>query len=57
MMQSWIAFAHGKEPWPRYDAAKRSTMMFGDGDAHVTNAPDDARRAAWDTIPEERIGP
>jgi carboxylesterase type B len=57
MMQSWIAFAHGKEPWPRYDASTRATMMFGDGDPHVTNAPDDARRAVWDTIPEERIGP
>ena len=57
MMQSWIAFAHGKEPWPRYDAAKRATMIFGDGDPHVTNAPDDTRRAAWDMIPENRIGP
>ena len=57
MMQSWIAFAHGKEPWPRYDAAKRATMIFGDGDPHVTNAPDDTRRAAWDMIPESRIGP
>ena len=57
MMQSWIAFAHGKEPWPRYDAAKRATMMFGDGDPHVTNAPDDTRRAVWDMIPESRIGP
>ena len=57
MMQSWIAFAHGKEPWPRYDAAKRATMIFGDGDPHVTNAPDDTRRAVWDMIPESRIGP
>ena len=57
MMQSWIAFAHGKEPWPRYDAAMRATMIFGDGDLHVTNAPDDTRRAAWDMIPESRIGP
>jgi para-nitrobenzyl esterase len=62
MMQSWIAFAHTGDPsaqgsWPRYDSANRATMMFGDGDPHITNAPDDARRAIWDTIPEERIGP
>jgi para-nitrobenzyl esterase len=57
MMQAWIAFAHGKEPWPRYDAATRATMIFGDGEPHVANAPDDLRRAAWDNIPEESIGP
>ena len=64
MMQSWIAFAHGGDPscpvtgaWPRYDAAQRATMMLADGDPHAANAPDDARRAAWDAIPEERIGP
>ena len=32
-------------------------MMFGDGDPHVANAPGDARRAAWDAIPEDKIGP
>jgi para-nitrobenzyl esterase len=57
MMQRWIAFAQGREPWPRYDAAARATMMFGEGDPQLTNAPDDSRRAAWDTIPEDRIGP
>ena len=64
MMQSWIAFAHSGDPatpatdtWPRYDAATRATLIFGDGDPHVANAPDDSRRAAWDSIPEERIGP
>jgi para-nitrobenzyl esterase len=57
MMQSWIAFAHGNEPWPRYDATTRATMMFAEKDPQMTNAPDDARRAAWDAIPEERIGP
>ena len=64
MMQSWIAFAHNGNPsaaltgpWPCYDAERRATMMFGDGDPHVTNAPDEARRAAWDTVREERIGP
>lgn len=57
MMQAWLAFAHGKEPWPRYDTAERATMIFGDGDPHVANAPEEARRRAWDVIPEDRIGP
>ena len=58
MMDAWLAFARSGDPgWPRYDAADRATMIFGDGDPHVANAPDDVRRAAWDTIPEERIGP
>ena len=64
MMESWIAFARNSDPsatlagaWPRYEAATRATMILGDGDPHVKNAPDDARRAVWDTIPEERIGP
>lgn len=58
MMDAWIAFARGGDPgWPRYDTAKRATMIFGDGDPHVVNAPDDVRRAAWDTIPENKIGP
>jgi len=58
MMDAWIAFARTGDPgWPRYDAAKRATMIFGDGDPHVVNAPDDARRAVWDGIPENKIGP
>ena len=62
MMDSWIAFARSGDPsttapWPRYDTAKRATMIFGDGNPHIANTPDDARRAAWGAIPEERIGP
>jgi len=56
MMDAWLAFAHGGEPWARYDAATRSTMIFGDGDPHVVDAPDDARRKAWDAIAEDRVG-
>lgn len=56
MMDAWLAFAHGKEPWLRYDTAKRSTMIFGDGDPHIVDAPEEARRIAWDAIPENRIG-
>ncbi|HWA92415.1 MAG TPA: carboxylesterase/lipase family protein [Rhizomicrobium sp.] len=57
MMQAWLDFAHGKHPWPHYDTATRATMIFGDGDPHVVDAPDDARRKAWDDIPEDKIGP
>ncbi len=56
MMESWIAFAHGRDPWPRYDAASRATMIFGDGAPRLETAPDDARRAVWDAVPEKRIG-
>jgi len=64
MMQSWTAFARTGDPssaptgpWPRYDAPTRATMMLGDGDPHVANAPDDHRRQMWCIIPEDRIGP
>ncbi len=64
MMEAWLAFARTGDPscaatgpWPRYDAAKRETMILGDGDPHAIAAPDDRRRAAWDAIPEDRIGP
>ena len=64
MMEAWIAFARSGDPsntltgaWPRYDAATRATMMLGDGNPHVVNAPNDDRRKAWDAIPEDKIGP
>jgi para-nitrobenzyl esterase len=57
MMEAWLAFAHGREPWTAYDTATRATMIFGDGDPHVVDAPDEARRKAWDAVPEDRIGP
>jgi para-nitrobenzyl esterase len=64
MMEAWIAFARTGDPsntlagtWPSYDTAKRATMIFGDGDPHVANAPNDTRRVAWDAVSEEKIGP
>jgi para-nitrobenzyl esterase len=64
MMEAWLAFARAGDPsnaltgaWPRYDAAGRATTMLGNGDPHVTDAPSDERRKAWDAIPEDRIGP
>ena len=64
MMLSWVQFARTGDPsstltgtWPRYDAATRATIMLGDGDPHVANAPDDKRRQIWDIIDDRRIGP
>ena len=64
MRESWLAFARTGDPsnaatgpWPRYDAARRPTMIFGDGDPHVANVPNETRRKAWDAIPETAIGP
>ncbi|HUO87694.1 MAG TPA: carboxylesterase/lipase family protein [Rhizomicrobium sp.] len=64
MMDAWIAFAKAGNPsndtsgaWLRYDGGKRATMIFGDGDPHMTSAPNERRRKAWADIPASRIGP
>lgn len=60
MMDAWIAFAKTGKPstdgtaWLRYDGGKRATMIFGDGDPHMTAAPNEARRKVWESVP--RIG-
>ena len=43
--------------WQAYDAPARATMIFGDGPPHVIDAPNEARRAAWEKLPERRLGP
>jgi para-nitrobenzyl esterase len=64
MMESWVAFARTGNPataatgaWPRYDAAARETMIFGDGQPHTMSAPNEARRKAWDRVPDRKLGP
>jgi para-nitrobenzyl esterase len=64
MMESWVAFACSGDPsadtarpWPRYDVDARPVMIFGDGAPHVVGAPNEARRLAWESIPERRLGP
>src|SRR5678809_263012 len=58
MMESWLAFARSGNPatarldWPRYDAARRATVIFGDGAAHVEDDPSRTRRLAWDALPD-----
>jgi para-nitrobenzyl esterase len=64
MMLCWVQFARTGDPssalsgpWPRYDATTRATMMLGDGDPHIANAPDDTRQQIWNIIEDGRIGP
>ncbi len=64
MMDAWIAFAKSGNPsndtsgaWLRYDAVKRATMIFGEDLAHMTSAPNEDRRKAWESVPAAKIGP
>jgi para-nitrobenzyl esterase len=58
MMEAWTAFARTGDPgWARYDTASRETMIFGDGAPHIVSAPNEARRKAWDNVPERKLGP
>jgi para-nitrobenzyl esterase len=54
MQDAWLAFARSGDPahpglgaWPRYDAARRATMVFGE-ESRVEHAPFEAERAFWD---------
>ncbi len=64
MMDCWLAFARSGDPsteevgdWPGYDPASRPVMIFGEGEPHLENAPEERRRLAWESIPEDSIGP
>jgi para-nitrobenzyl esterase len=64
MIDTWLAFAHNDNPsndtagaFMRYDTDKRATTIFGNGLPHVTRAPNEGRRKAWDAVAAERIGP
>lgn len=47
LQDAWIAFMRGREPWPRYDATDRATMLF-DAPGRVTEDPAGrARRRFW----------
>ena len=54
MQDAWLAFARtgepghaGLDPWPRYDAERRATMIFGES-CRVEHAPFESERAFWD---------
>jgi para-nitrobenzyl esterase len=56
MFGAWVAFASGNDPnhpelseWPRFEAARRATMLFG-RDTRVVDAPLEAERRAWEGI-------
>ena len=58
---AWRAFARGGDPnhpslpeWPRYDAARRATMLFND-DCRVANDPDGTLRIAMRQVPPMQI--
>lgn len=56
MMDTWLAFARSGHPshprvgdWPRYDSARRATMVFA-APTVLQDSPFDAERATWDDI-------
>ncbi len=58
---AWLAFARSGNPnhpglpeWPRYDGARRVTMLFND-DCLVANDPDGALRIAMRRVPPMQI--
>ena len=61
MQDAWIAFAKTGDPscpglgtWPRY--GKDRKMIVLGADSHVEIAPYETERAAWDGIPNNRLG-
>jgi para-nitrobenzyl esterase len=61
MQDAWLAFARTGDPsceslgnWPQY-GSRRETMMLGE-ECHVTEAPYDDERHAWDKIPNIYLG-
>lgn len=46
MQQRWIDFAHGREPWTRYDETARTTLLIDKQDREVDD-PDYELRRAW----------
>jgi para-nitrobenzyl esterase len=54
MQDAWLAFARTGDPahagldaWPRYDAKRRATMVFGE-QCRVEHAPFEAERSFWE---------
>ncbi len=59
MQDAWLAFARSGDPghsgldaWPRYDATRRATMLFGE-ECRVEHAPFEAERAFWDEASQD----
>ncbi len=61
IQDSWLAFAHSGDPscekigrWPPYDVLR--TTMIIDEECRIEEAPYDAERRAWDSVPNEVLG-
>jgi para-nitrobenzyl esterase len=56
VIAAWSSFMRGEPrapdgtPWPRYDAARRATLLV-DVEPKVADAPQELERAAWDAVP------
>jgi para-nitrobenzyl esterase len=50
MMDAWLAFARGEEPWARYDAERRATMVWS-AESALEDAPREPEREVWDYRP------
>lgn len=64
MMSAWTHFARYGTPaasagadWPAYDREKRNVMIFSGEAPRVVPEPNEARRKAWEAMPEDAIGP
>ena len=64
MIDCWTSFARTGKPslpggaeWPAYDEASRETMIFGAEPPHIVSKPNEARRVAWQAVPESAVGP
>jgi para-nitrobenzyl esterase len=62
MQDAWLAFARNGDPscesvgeWPSYTESERATMIFG-AKSGAENAPLDAERGAWESVPSHVIG-
>jgi para-nitrobenzyl esterase len=62
-MDAWCRFARTGSPeggslpsWPRYDAARRATMVL-DSCCRVVNAPAEPERVAWERVHRSAGGP
>jgi para-nitrobenzyl esterase len=47
---AWLAFAHGREPWDRYDLDRRATRRFGGDSPGTHEDPAGGERLLWDGL-------
>lgn len=64
IQDAWIAFARDGDPstkalgpWPMYDAATRTTMVFGSDETSLVSDPNSVERTVWADIPFDGLTP